>query len=168
MKVGENASAAVEDGVCTISGEGSVTNFPSGFDRNSFTNAVVEDGITGIGARFFKKCRKLNTVTLGNDVVSIGTNAFYLCTALEKIEILNPEFDVNCLDGAIVYQTAIRPDGSLYMIPSVSIAGYVEMLYGKKELVEANWDALGPVGERPMTDYRDYRFFKVAIKKIEE
>ena len=170
VKVGENASAAVEDGVCTISGEGSVTNFPSGFDRNSFTNAVVEGGITGIGARFFKKCRKLNTVTLGNDVVSIGTNAFYLCTALEKIEILNPEFDVSCLDGAIVYQTAIRPDGSLYPIPDVTISGYAQFLYGKEELTDSEWINLGKVVPgKPMEDYLPpCRFFRIVLTKIEE
>ena len=72
------------------------------------------------------------------------------------------------LGPAIHYHMAIKPDGSFYTIPSVSIEGYVEMLCGKKELTDPDWEELGPVGKKPMSDYGDYRFFKVVIKKIEE
>ena len=162
--VGENAYLYTRDGVCYIVGSGSVTNLPAGFDRNSITNAVVEDGIDEIGARFFKKCRKLNAVTLGADVESVGTNAFYLCVALERIKVENAEA-VESLKGAVVYQTAIDKDGKPYPIPYIEAPGYKNELYGTDSLEYPDWVLLD--SGKPM-EASGYHFFKFVLRKIED
>ena len=168
-KVGENAYMQVDDGKCTIFGTGSATNLPSGFDRDSITNAVVADGITEIGARFFKNFNNLNAVTFGKDVAKFGEKAFLYCMSLESIEIGNPDFDLSSLDGAISYHTAIKPDGSLYPIPNVTVNGCQQTLEGKAALTDANWADLGAVDPgKPMEDYTGYHFFRIVLKKIEE
>ena len=167
--VGESAWLVQTDSGSYIVGEGSATNLPSGFNLNSITDVTVEDGITEIGARFFKNCNNMATLKVGKNVVRIGEKAFLYCMSLESIEIENPNFDLSCLDSAISYHTAIRPDGSLYPIPNVTVKGCQQMLEGKKELTDANWTGLGAVVPgKPMEDYTGYHFFKIVLKKIEE
>ena len=135
----------------------------------SFTNVVVEDGITEIGARFFKECLNLNTVKFGKDVAKVGEKTFLYCMSLESVEIDNPDFDLSSLDGAINYHTAIKPDGSLYPIPNVTVAGCQQTLEGKAALTDANWADLGAVVPgTPMEDYTGYHFFRIVLKKIGE
>ena len=162
--VGEGSYVFVKDGNCTIFGTGSVTSLPAGFDRNSIKSVTVEDGITEIGTRLFKKCRKLNTVTLGKDVVSVETNAFYLCVALERITVGNAEA-VESLKGAVVYQTAIDKDGKPYPIPYIEAPGYKNELYGTDRLKDPDWVLLD--SGKPM-EASGYHFFKFVLKKIEE
>ena len=170
VPVGENAyMQVVDDGSCLITGTGSVTNFPAGFDRNSISNAVVADGITEIGSRFFKECLNLNTVKFGKDVAKVGEKTFLYCMSLETVEIDNPDFDLSSLDGAINYHTAVNPDGSLYPIPNVTVAGCQQTLEGKAALTDANWTDLGEVVPgKPMEEYAGYHFFRIVLKKIGE
>ena len=163
--VGEGACVAEVDGVCVVSGTGVATNLPPAFDRGSITTAVVGDGVTGIGEAFFFKCNRLNEVTLGKDVATLEDNAFLFCLGLEKVEIKNPDFDTKGLESTIHYHTAIRPDGSLYTIPSVSIAGYEEVLYGTVDLAEPVWKEI-PTGTK--MEESGYHFFKFVLRKIVE
>lgn len=167
--VGEAAYVrASTDGNCAIVGTGVATNLPAGFNLDSITSAVVEDGITEIGARFFKKCRKMNTVTLGKDVVFVGANAFYFCVALEKITVENAAA-LESLKGAFVYQTAIKSDGSLYPIPNVTAPGCDQYLEGKVNLTDPKWADLGELDpDKPMEAHGDYKFFRIVLKKIIE
>ena len=167
--VGEDAYMQVEDGNCTIFGTGSATALPNGLDRNSIKSVTVGDGITEIGSRFFKRCLYLNTVTFGKDVKKVGEKAFLYCMSLETIKIDNPDFDLSSLDGAINYHTAVKPDGSLYPIPNVTVTGYQQTLEGKENLTDANWTDLGPVVPgKAMENYGGYHFFRIVLKKIEE
>ena len=139
VKVGDNATAAVEQGNCTISGEGLVTGFPSGFDCGSISNAVLEFGITEIGAGFF-----------------------YPCLSLKRLEIGNPAA-ANGLEKAVVYRTAINPDGTLSPIPSISIPGYQEVLCGRKELTDKDgWQQVQPGTKM---EESGYHFFKYVLKR---
>ena len=112
-----------------------------------------------------RSCNRLNAVTLGKDVATLGDNAFLFCLGLEKVEIQNPDFDTKGLESTIHYHTAIRPDGSLYTIPSVKIAGYEEVLYGTVDLAEPVWKEI-PTGTK--MEESGYHFFKFALRKIEE
>lgn len=142
VKVGENATATVKDGVCTISGEGLVTGFPSDFDCGSISNVVVEPGITEIGEGFF-----------------------YPCLSLTKILIWNSSA-INGLEKAVVYRTVINPDGTLCPIPSISIPGYEEVLYGANDLTDKDGWELLPSGTK--MEESGYHFFKYVLRKIEE
>ena len=167
--VGESAYVVTTAAGCYIIGEGVTTNFPAGFDRNSITSAVVADGITEIGARFFKNFNNLNAVTFGKDVTKVGEKAFLYCMSLESVEIENPNFDLSSLDGAISYHTAIKSDGSLYPIPNVTVNGCQQTLEGKAALTDANWTDLGAVDPgKSMEDYTGYHFFRIVLKKVEE
>lgn len=169
LPVGEDAYMVATDDGWEILGEGPLTNLPPGFDLNSITNMTVGDGITSIPARFFKKCRKMNSIALGKNVVSVGTNAFYLCVSLETIDVGNPAALDSLTKGAIVYQTAIKPDGSLYPIPNVTATGYAQFLEGKAGLADTEWTDLGKVDpERTMESYEGYHFFRVVLRKIGE
>lgn len=178
IQVGKDAYVVDLDGMTwegkvptwiAIRGTGSADGIPADFDRYAVKEAVVEDGITEIGARFFKDFNNLETLKLGKDVAKVGEKAFLYCMSLESIEIENPKFDLSSLDGAISYHTAIRPDGSLYPIPNVTVAGCQQTLEGKKELTDANWADLGAVDPgKPMSDYTGYHFFRIVLKKIGE
>lgn len=171
LPTGGDAYMVTHDGVCEILGTGATgegKDIPEGIDRKSVTSAMIGEGVTEIGARFFKDFRKMKRIEGGAGLVRFGEKAFYRCLDLEEINIANKDFDMSSLENAVVYQMAIDKDGKFYMVPKVTVAGYTEMLCGKKDLTDANWTELGPVGEKQMTDYGDYRFFKVALKKIGE
>ena len=142
VKVGENATAAVKDGVCTISGEGLVTGFPSDFDCGSISNVVVEPGITEIGEGFFYPCLSLKSLRIEELAAAHG------------------------LEKAVVYRTAINPDGTIYPIPSISIPGYEEVLYGANDLTDKDGWELLPSGTK--MEESGYHFFKYVLRKIEE
>ncbi|MBP3633510.1 MAG: leucine-rich repeat protein [Oscillospiraceae bacterium] len=75
----------------TISGTGSIPALtaqdPYGWSEysNVIRELVIEDGVTGIGARAFKSCVNLTTARIGKDVATIGENAFQNCTCLETV-----------------------------------------------------------------------------------
>ena len=178
IQVGNDAYVEDLDGVTwgekvptriVIRGTGSADGFPADFDRYAVKVAVVEDGITEIGARFFKDFNNLEILQLGKDVAKVGEKAFLYCMSLESIEIENPNFDLSSLDGAINYHTAVNSDGSLYPIPNVTVKGCQQTLEGKANLTDANWTDLGAVVPgKPMSDYTGYHFFRIVLKKIEE
>lgn len=93
-KCGENAFWVInEDGVLTISGTGELEDRISGLSSNdwggyydSFSQVVIEDGITSIGDYFF--CySKIKSIEIPASVTRIGKNAFYQCTELTSIKI---------------------------------------------------------------------------------
>ena len=51
------------------------------------TSAVVEEGITAIGNRTFRKCTGLKSVELPESLTEIESGAFQTCSSLESIEI---------------------------------------------------------------------------------
>lgn len=78
---GENATWAYSDGTLTISGYGDMTDYTYGsapwYDfADQITTAVIEPGITRIGARAFHYCSKLKTFVIPDSVTAIGDYAF--------------------------------------------------------------------------------------------
>ena len=120
--------------------------------------------MTQIGSRFFKGCTHLGTVTGGKDLVSVGENAFYQCMSLETISLENADV-LDSLKNAIVDQTAIKEDGSLYTIPAITLPNCESVLYGTVDLVEPKWVA---VPEGTTMEASGYHFFKFVLKKIGE
>ena len=55
--------------------------------RASITSAVIESGVSQIGARVFLDCVNMTSVTIAGSVTSIGNAAFRGCTGLSSITI---------------------------------------------------------------------------------
>lgn len=83
-----------EDGVLTISGSGEMPRFagdgksaPWYEYRQRILCAMVDQGITGIGAYAFYACDQLDTVQIGENVESIGAHAFDGCAKLLSVQL---------------------------------------------------------------------------------
>ena len=87
-----------EDGTLTISGKGVMPDYNYDEDvdidkdfppwkhfRSYIAKAVIEDGITIIGAYAFSNCTNLISITISNTVSFIGYEAFYGCIGLTEI-----------------------------------------------------------------------------------
>ena len=97
---GDNLEWTFFGGTLTISGEGAMDDYESGFDPwddNYYSTApwseldikeiVVEDGVTSIGDSAFSNCTSLTSVAIPDSVTSIGGHAFYHCTSLTSVAI---------------------------------------------------------------------------------
>lgn len=77
----------------TISGSGSMKNFPFGSDqpwysfKQQITSVVIHPGVTSIGECAFSWFPKLTHVDIADSVISIGWDAFYYCSSLTNITI---------------------------------------------------------------------------------
>ena len=151
-----------EVGVLIVFGEGAADSLPADVDRLAIKGVVVDEDVTSIGASFFKKSYNINSFTGGEDLVSFGEKAFYLCPSLETITLKNPAA-LESLANAVVYQAAIDAEGRPYAIPRISVAGYTEVLYGKVNLTDAEWTRIGPVG--PTMEETGYHFFQIRLEK---
>ena len=87
---GTSAKYVVDNGVAYVYGDGAIGD--SGLDHmkgNSFTSAVILDGITSIGNYAFYQRTSLKNVTIPASVTSIGYGAFKQCANGCKIKVLN-------------------------------------------------------------------------------
>lgn len=158
-------------GGLVVSGTGAAGDFskqspaPWAAFADQIKSVTIADGVESIGSRFFKGCTRLGTVTGGKNLTSVGENAFYQCMSLETIQLDNADV-LETLKNAIVYQTAIKKDGSLYTIPSITLPGCKAVLYGTNDLGDPNsWQ---PVDSDKTMEESGYHFFKFVLKKIEE
>ena len=97
---GENVTWILdEDGVLTISGEGSMTDYDSEEapwypKRNQIVSVTIESGVTSIGAHAFEDCNNLNSIKMSSKVKRIGAAAFNNCTALTSVDIPKSVTDI--------------------------------------------------------------------------
>jgi len=94
-----NISWSIANNTLTISGEGEIPNYsytsnyistaPWGAYRDSFTDVIIENGITSIGEYAFYNCIGLTSITISNTVTSIRYCAFLGCSSLTSITIPN-------------------------------------------------------------------------------
>ena len=95
------------EGMLTISGEGRMKGYNSGFapwysNRASIQTAVIEEGVTSIGNNAFADCSGLSSITIPEGVTSIGIWTFIGCNSLKKVYVtslegwLNISFSENC------------------------------------------------------------------------
>lgn len=89
------------EGTLTISGEGEMADYnedsyseyyasPFGAYSNINSNiksVVIEDGVTSIGSWTFDECAALKNISIGSDVETINSHAFYGCNGLESVTI---------------------------------------------------------------------------------
>ena len=91
---GDNLTWDLTNGVLTISGIGSMTDFeqkgsPWWSIHESIQQIVINQGVTSVGNEAFASCTNLTSVTIPNSVTSIGSYAFYRCTGLTSVTIPN-------------------------------------------------------------------------------
>ena len=72
----------------------STTCIISGIKDTMMTEIVVPDYVTTIGSRAFYGCSALMSIVMPNNLTSIGYEAFYGCTLLKNIAIPNSVTDV--------------------------------------------------------------------------
>ena len=93
-KYGESACWRITDGTLTIYGTGATYdeysgtyNLPWYRERQGVTTAVVEEGVTHIGARLFGSLPALTDVRIADSVTSIGDAAFQNSGALTTVTL---------------------------------------------------------------------------------
>ena len=80
-------------GVLTISGTGAMTDYSSSSStpwysyRSSIKSIVVGDNVSTIGNNAFCNCTSLTSVIIPDSVLSIGLSAFKSCTSLTSVTI---------------------------------------------------------------------------------
>ena len=53
---------------------------------NNLTNVIIGDNVTSIGDQAFNSCSGLTSVTIPNSVTSIGSSAFYVCYGMKTFD----------------------------------------------------------------------------------
>ncbi len=77
--------------ITTINIGESVQRIPAYFASNldGLTSITIPNNVISIGNSAFGGCNNLTSVTIGNSVISIGNNAFFGCSSLTSIDIPN-------------------------------------------------------------------------------
>ena len=94
---GDNLTWNLIDGVLTISGTGTMTDWtlssksPWDLYSKNITSVTIGNNVTSIGNYAFYVCTGLTSVTIPNSVTSIGNSAFSGCTKLTS-----PVYNANC------------------------------------------------------------------------
>ena len=83
----------LSDGILTITGTGSMTNWtsysvaPWDSYKDSITSVVINSGVTSVGNYAFYNCAALKTVSLPEELTSIGNYAFRDCSSLATVKL---------------------------------------------------------------------------------
>ena len=127
-----------DDGVLTIGGNGPMNdyihpaNVPWSFVTPSIVSVIIGENVTSIGGNAFYGCSSLASVTIPNSVTSIGICAFQNCSSLLSVTIPNSVTSIG--NGA--FQNCY----SLYVI------NYIGTESGWEQIVKSNdWN----VGTNP-------------------
>ena len=121
---GENLTWELADGVLTISGTGTISDYswsssPWYSYRSSITEARIENGVTSIGYDAFRNCSSLTSITIPESVTSIGDSAFMNCSNLTSITI--PDSVTSIGGRAFEYCSSLT---SITIPESVTSIGY--------------------------------------------
>lgn len=91
---GDNLTWTLDDnGMLTISGTGDMPMWNSSGDvpwcitRENIKAAIIQGGVTSIGAWTFDDCENLTNISIPESITSIGKMAFYNCQGLTGISI---------------------------------------------------------------------------------
>ena len=79
----ESLNLVIGDGITSIGDDGAFGNY------DYIKTVTIGDNVSSIGEGAFSDCDGLTSVTIGSGVTSIGDNAFSGCTALESVIIPN-------------------------------------------------------------------------------
>lgn len=107
---GENLTWSLDsEGTLTISGTGDMNDeIPWNFEIESIKKVIIQNGVTNIGDGEFSRYQSLTSITIPDSVTSIRYCAFYGCTSLESITILNPECEIYDSEEAIDSGSVIK------------------------------------------------------------
>lgn len=87
-----------DDGVLTISGNGSMGNYDyyniAPWRSYNAMEVIIEDGVKSIGNRAFYQCSSLANVSIPDSVDGIGSYAFCGCTDLVSVDIPDSVYDI--------------------------------------------------------------------------
>lgn len=81
------------EGVLTVFGEGAMHNYtfnnkaPWNDYIKDIKSVIIDDGVTSIGSYAFYNCTALTSITISDNVTSIGVCAFQYCSALISVSI---------------------------------------------------------------------------------
>ena len=136
---GGNVAYIFEDGVLTVSGTGDMDDFvspnnvPWHAQRDLINSVVIEEGITSIGSYAFYNCTALETITLPESLTVIGRDSFSGCEAIRDVYLT----DLSAWCAVAFYDVGSNP---LY---------YAEALYLNGDSVEDLYipDVVKSVGE---------------------
>ncbi len=98
-------------GELSITGTGAMYNYSSAFDvpwcynSSSIKTVTIADNVTTIGDGTFKSCYNLESVVIADSVTTIGEYAFYGCDSLASVTIPNSVTTIG--DGAFFYCTSL-------------------------------------------------------------
>ena len=193
---GESLTWQLENGVLTVSGSGTMTNYtdtnpaPWSSDAESITQVVIENGAVSVGERAFSGCASLTGATLPDSVKIIGERAFAGCASLNSVTLGSGVTFV----GAGAFSGCDRLNhvfygGSQSAWSSVYIGGENENLTGANLVISSAVIASGSCGENvtwaldsegtfvisgrgAMTDYDSYTVtpwytdYRDSIKKV--
>ena len=134
--VGCNNSVIPNDGSVTYIGE-------YAFKGSGLTSITIPDNIISIGEHAFAWCNNLPSVTIGNSVTSIGEGAFYGCKNLTSITIPNSVTSIG--ERAFYWCTSLRsvtiPD-SVTSIGSSTFSGCDSLTSVYYNGTEEQWDII--------------------------
>jgi len=153
----------LDSGAMTMVGSGAATSMP--FGKYSITSVKIGDGVTSLGANFFKGCANIVTVTGGKDLTSVGSEAFYLCMSLETIALDCSKPDG--MDAAVKFLQAYVQGQGWKSIPDISYKGSVIMLYGKNDLKDEEWTKIGPAKNYKTMEETGFHFFQTRVEDEE-
>ena len=111
---GDNLTWTLDDeGTLTISGTGEMEDYdaltPWYSNRTIIKKVVISDGVTTIGNYAFMNCTSLESITIPNNVISVGTGAFGYSSGnsacLKSITVLNKSCEL--VEGFVPSKTTI-------------------------------------------------------------
>jgi hypothetical protein len=81
-------------GVLTISGTGAMNDYPSidapWYEHRSLIKTIsLNDEVTSVGDYAFRNCTNLTSISMGNSLTTIGNSAFLNCSSLNTINFSN-------------------------------------------------------------------------------
>ncbi len=71
----------------TISGNGKMKDKYSPWRSLTFTDLIIEEGVTYIGEMSFSHCKALCKVTLADSIIEIGADAFEYCDNITRVNV---------------------------------------------------------------------------------
>ena len=103
-----NCTVTLSNGTMTVSGNGAMADYGSEEDRpwhdysSNITSLVVESGVTTIGSRAFYNCTALTSVTLPEGLTAINVCTFYGCSGLTTLTIPSTVTSIDSNDAFFI------------------------------------------------------------------
>ena len=127
-----------KSGRLTISGEGAMDDYENIEKVPWYMETVsdmifeveIQDGVTHIGDWAFTFCTCLPDVVLPESVTSVGAQAFYLCGAMDRLTVLNP--DCVLFDADATVSDGIHDNAAVYSGDICGIKGSQAQVYADK------------------------------------